>query len=1160
MTKFFILIQRQAVLAPFLILLLSISTGLVNGQEQEVSENLPVPEQGQEDEALKPETSKVLPASDQDDETETETSQNLPISDQSEALEMEDESDRETDFVSNSLKYDIKTSRKEELVAWCRVLNLPDDGTVDQLKSRLHEYYAIKDFENSDAVSSESGNQVIIESAKRSEYFEVSIAGGEKEPVVKLSGDVVLTVNEAKRNRKHEVKADSILFNEGSNTISAVGNIEYIVDTNGREERFTGDSLTFDVNDWTGIIFHGTSERKEEIDKKEVPFFFRGDSIKRASANIMVLYNGSISSTDTDNPDYALKAKKIWITGPGEWSIFSATIYVGHVPMLYLPFYWKSGRDLFFNPVIGQRTDKGYYIQTTSYLIGQKEEDDGFSMLGFGDSAGGEYELVREGLYLVKKPVDADKQSDNATAKKPNKNTLKYTLDAYTGLGAATGLTGAFPKLGDNGKLNFYLSLGVSRSIDTDGNVYFLDGTTPKIYWNSTQLGTATLPFRWGSLVDFSYKKWKLLLNWYSDPYYSQDFGDRQENFDWLRLLLSEEDETEKADSISTLKWELAGSHSFNLKKLSPWLSGINISHLKMSLSWKNKSNASITESTNPDKSVNPARSFYYPNKLILPDLKIVVRGALPSYTVKRKKKEITEETSSSPPDQEKVSGDDTLSMNRPNIVGDFSGIYNSKLFEASLKYDLDSRFYMEDNLLDSDWDDPSDINFHDFSGTKINTIQQGNIHYGLKFWDGLIGFSGSTKLSGHYQVHEPFFGTEATIADTTKLEDYKYTKFNWDNILSLKTYPLQGIPSLSASEVRYSIDANILNYSFKEESTVDDPQYMLNWIEDKEDLKKHEATASFKFKRSPVSFSTDFTSNVPPLDVKYTVKFATGVDYRGFKVGINQNNTFENDEWKHNPINMTASWKGWKDEVELAQTAQFDVEKDRFSKVDSTLKFWGAKARFVASHTKTYDWSTQSNSWVEGEEAFVPSLLEFSFNRTFAPKPSWKNRIKIKTIIDTSWKINLIKPTDNVLRFRWTQQLDIHKFLSLKITFSAINRSMYLYFPELRDKFGITTGSSNFFEDLLKSFNIFNDKDRIESQFNMEKISVGMVHHLRNWDLSLEYSGWPKLNKDTKSYDWKSEFSIFIKWNPLPLFNQKTSLKDDVWSVESFGDNIDFE
>ncbi|OQX28910.1 MAG: hypothetical protein B0D92_06390, partial [Spirochaeta sp. LUC14_002_19_P3] len=297
--------------------------------------------------------------------------------------------DETQDFLNRSYKYDINTSRREELIAWCQVLKLPSDGTVEQLKTRLFDYYSLQETEPDS--TEKTGDQVIIESAKRTEYLEIDIGGDKKESIVRLSGDVLLTVQESSRNRKHQVHADTILFNDDNNTISAVGNIEYIVNTNGREERFTGDSLTFEVSGWTGIIFHGTSERKEKINEKEVPFFFRGKSIKRASAHILVLDDGSITSYDVENPDYALNAKKIWITGPGEWSLFSATIYVGHVPVLYLPFYWKSGRDLFFNPVIGQRNDVGYYIQTTMYLLGRKGEDDDFTMLGFGDSAGAEY-------------------------------------------------------------------------------------------------------------------------------------------------------------------------------------------------------------------------------------------------------------------------------------------------------------------------------------------------------------------------------------------------------------------------------------------------------------------------------------------------------------------------------------------------------------------------------------------------------------------------------------------------------------------------------------------------------------------------------------------------------------------------------------------------
>ena len=110
----------------------------------------------------------------------------------------------------------------------------------------------------------------------------------------------------------------------------------------------------------------------------------------------------------------------------------------------------------------------------------------------------------------------------------------------------------------------------------------------------------------------------------------------------------------------------------------------------------------------------------------------------------------------------------------------------------------------------------------------------------------------------------------------------------------------------------------------------------------------------------------------------------------------------------------------------------------------------------------------------------------------------------------------------------------------------------MYLYFPWWRQQFGIDEPHS-FFEDLAKSFNLFNPEDRLDSQFNMERVSAELVHRLGSWDLSIKYSGWPALDSKAAAYEWKADFSLFIKWNPLPMFNQKTELKNDKWTVESF-------
>jgi hypothetical protein len=115
----------------------------------------------------------------------------------------------------------------------------------------------------------------------------------------------------------------------------------------------------------------------------------------------------------------------------------------------------------------------------------------------------------------------------------------------------------------------------------------------------------------------------------------------------------------------------------------------------------------------------------------------------------------------------------------------------------------------------------------------------------------------------------------------------------------------------------------------------------------------------------------------------------------------------------------------------------------------------------------------------------------------------------------------------------------------------TSSNKNMYLYFEHYRDKLGIQENYS-FWEDLYKSVNIFSpdQQDRYDSNFNLEKIGLELVHHLRDWDLTFLYSGYPKLVDN--SYDWYSEFSIALVWNPIPQIKTLVQREDDLWSVDN--------
>ena len=1055
-----------------------------------------------------------------------------------------------SDIISRSLDLDIATSRRDELEAWCLILGLDDDGNDEALRRRLRAYYGLGASEGSSDTETPIGTRVVIESARRSEYFQVNIDSEDSETIIRLSGEVVITVSEPDRGRSHRVEADTVIFNQERNTISALGNIVYTVDTGGREENFTGDSLTFQVTDWTGVIFRGTSERQQDVNGESVDFFFRGESIKRSGQDILVLNDGVITSHDDPNPDYALKARKIWITGPGEWGLLSATLYVGHVPVLYLPFYWKSGSDMLFNPVIGFRTRVGYYLQTTTYLKGRKEKDDGFSIMGFGDSASPDYELKRDGLFLIRSgTTNPDAASDRIT--------LKYMLDIYTALGAMTGLMGDFPEIGENGAFNFYATIGISRSIDSNGSVYFNDGGTARVFWNNSYLGQMVIPFRWGTYFDLELSGWSFHLDWYSDPYYLEDFGNRKENFDWLSLLLGEEGtDVNDPDLVTDMRWEISGSESVSPAGTSPWLQTLSLDNFRTSLTWRNKPNsdipqpANLTDVSDPNypNQFDPARNFYYPDRLILPDIKLSLRGGSPKWTVNR----LDSPEALDNPGTEDVAGlDESEGPESVPYHRSFDAIYSAGLLNASINYGLQTQLYIENKANSSDWDAPSDIDFV-FEAARINSTQRGDVSYNIDFWDGLTGLRGATNLSGFYQIHADIFGNNAVILDATRLEDYQYTKLLWDNRFTMYLNPFQGIPSLSETSLNYSLDANLFSRQFADGATVNNPEYSNSWISGEEDIRQHEASATASWNPGVFNFSMAATADVPPLDQRYSLSARTGVNYKGWKADLSQQNNYDDNGWKSQPFIMSASWTGWKDEVMISQSARYDTENLRFSNAETIFRFWGFETRFVANHGVNYNWNTGTYIWEEGSESFNPSSLRFSYNREFTPLPLWKNRIRTRTILDTSWNINLNQPTDNVFSFKWTQEFHLYKFLDLQLSFSSTNRSMYLYFPWWRDELGIT-GKYNFFEDLLKSFNIFNIQDRRDSQFNMDRFDLTLVHHLRNWDLTIEYSGWPALDSGADQYRWKSEFSLFVTWNPLPMFNQRTKFSKDAWSVDSF-------
>lgn len=174
---------------------------------------------------------------------------------------------------------------------------------------------------------------------------------------------------------------------------------------------------------------------------------------------------------------------------------------------------------------------------------------------------------------------------------------------------------------------------------------------------------------------------------------------------------------------------------------------------------------------------------------------------------------------------------------------------------------------------------------------------------------------------------------------------------------------------------------------------------------------------------------------------------------------------------------------------------------------------------------------------------------LNLAYNSGSNPRWFWKDRIKVDASVQTSWNMNLQQPSINELDLTFNLNFSIYQFLDLTFSSVSYNNQTYLYFPGWAAQAGRTW--VNPLTDLLQSVNFFNIQDRYASNFKLRSLSVKLVHHLRDWDVSFEYAGSPQLRtlaSGRQAIEWTPTYSLQIKWLAVPLM--QSTLQADYTGV----------
>ncbi|MDR0641191.1 MAG: LPS-assembly protein LptD, partial [Treponema sp.] len=530
--------------------------------------------------------------------------------------ELEEESSGLTE--AKIVEMDIRSSTLGELAAWCRALGLSEGGGREELARRLRGHYKLE--APAGGQDSSSGQRIIIEAARSTEYFTLDIVD---EEYARLRGDVVISLKEEEAS--HKISAQEILYNRTRNQVTARGNVSYVKEEGDTIETFRGDSITVNLDSWTTILTGGISERA--LAGEETTYRFAGTVISRSEEEVTILKNAKITNATTPNSYWSLNATKLWLLPGADFALRNAVLKVGEIPVLYLPFFYYPADEVIFHPVLGYRSREGNFIQTTTYLMGRpKPEDLKESSLTKILGSGAEMEKERQGIFL---------RSTGKRVTNPSETSLKLLFDFYANLGLYFGLEMKTPALGILKDLDFSAGMGRTRDVmpRTMGG---LSGFTPYpeldgvSQWNSSQLFSSNIPLRYrfktsgslsGKAGEFSWE-----LPHYSDPFVDRDFLNRAEAMDWFNIIqegASFDEQVANETTLSSYEWRLNGRISVRPPKvLAPYLTTLSFSNFSSTVLFNYRDSVEHAQ-----KTWSPSRQFYIPDRFTIFSLGVNLGG-----------------------------------------------------------------------------------------------------------------------------------------------------------------------------------------------------------------------------------------------------------------------------------------------------------------------------------------------------------------------------------------------------------------------------------------------------------------------------------------------------------------------------------------------------
>ena len=1021
----------------------------------------------------------------------------------------------------------------------------------------------------------------------------------EKEELVIFTGNVSISVSDG--SSTSTITADKIVYNKNRSTMEATGNVKY-ERAIGKQvaEKFSGEYLLFDIEKMQGIFFNGIIQQASNKKGRD-PFSIHTYIAGKDESGVIGFKGSLLTTSKSEDSLWSIRASRIWILPGSEMAFANGVLSIGVVPLFYLPFFYYPADEMLFHPVFGFRNKEGYFLQTTTYLIGRKplakqEKTSSFSNFLQGDTL---KKQKLESLFFKKLDEDASIQ-DPAY--------LKVMFDMYSRLGYLIGIEGKFaPKKGYIKDIDFNAFIGFSNTIypiPSSKNLFsvFAPGSDKKGELNKSNFFGKVVPFRYNFNFNMSLTKDPfnvgIAFPFISDPFFKKDFMNRSEDMNWFNYMLNKDKLAKESTTTSeetSYSWKLTGTVRPSFPILRPWVSSISIDDISTALNFYSKSNSKLT---GLQATYSPERKFYYPQSL-KPSFKFSMSGTIFSTSMLEKKKKNTSKKEMDPllkniknpfieeeekedkkidekteQKQKKIAemSDEEVKEKIASLTENVyinlmdaclplykgsaptsSSYFLTNIFKYDLTYRLSGQAIYESIFDHNEWKEPKDIKWNKFYSKFYQLKGEISVNSSLSLFKGIGTLTNSLVFSSNYQDH-PYIKDDSR-RDTLKLNNYKANIYSLKNSNTLNITPFMNNNIFKPITFSWTMSETLLKRKFV--GTASEPKWEIEKVKwDKDMVTAHSASTVLGFVLGKYTQSINLSMNLKPLLYAYTFSSVFNIPYVKFTLSTKY---FEKEnaskKWFWDPLKFTTS-VSLPFNISLSQEYIYNIEDKKHDKFALNFSWKYVSMSYTMTRTLPYKLDPSTGWQADGtEKKFIPSAFDLSFSNSSKPLEfySWKNRIHFQAFFSSSLHLNLVRLTDSYFTFAPKITFKIHEFMDISFGATSRNDSIIKYFGNSFNLPITFQGETNLFKDILYSFFFWDREKRQLSDFKLKSINFELTHHLKDWTMTISYSIKPTLKTvgNRKTYNFDPTISFFVQWNPIGDIKIKAKEEEKKFSVE---------